>query len=78
MYQPSGAESYSGPDLKSWGAGTLGLGREGAAGGRVEANNNRTAEMVASWADSSRALWMWNRCLLASTEILLRRHQPQK
>lgn len=44
MYQPSGAESYSGPDLKSWGAGTLGLGREGAAGGRVEANSNRTAE----------------------------------
>lgn len=39
MFQPSGAESYSGPDLKRWGAGTLGLGRGGAAGGcRVEAN----------------------------------------
>lgn len=33
MYQPSGAESYSGPDLKRWGAGTLGLGRGGAAAG---------------------------------------------
>lgn len=44
MFQPSGAESYSGPDLKRWGAGTLGLGREGAARGGVEAKNNRMPE----------------------------------
>lgn len=39
VYQPSGAESYSEPDLKRWGAGTLGLGRGGAAGEGVEAND---------------------------------------
>lgn len=48
MYQPSGAESYSGPDLKRWGAGTLGLGRGGAAG---EGGRQTTGQykMVASW-----------------------------
>lgn len=56
MYQPSGAESYSGPDLKRWGAGTLGLGREGVL--RVGWRQRTTGEqkVVASWAGSSWAL----------------------
>lgn len=44
VYQPSGAESYSGPALKRRGAGPLGLGREGAMRSGVEAKDNRIAE----------------------------------